>query len=118
MGELFGILIIGGILIAWIIAGVNFFKGGAALRFFGHIISCVFLVLIYWGIIVYPVLHCMGFLCGFGEFVLFIMLSGATVLIWGIILLIYSNKHFSKQEEPNTGRHELNEEPGPVDEEF
>ncbi|MFT5823199.1 MAG: hypothetical protein ACI8ZM_004459 [Crocinitomix sp.] len=119
MGELVGLLIVGGLLISWILAGINYSKEGVLLHFFGHLGCCAILIVVFWGIIVYPVLHCGGFLCGLSEILLFMALSAATILIWGLILLIYSNKHFSKNKERiHTGKHETVDTPQAEDVEF
>ncbi len=98
MEALVGLLIVGGLLISWIIAGVNFARGGILLKFFGQVALCVVLIFIYWIFIVLPVLGCRGFLCGLDEILLFVLLSGVTILLWGIILLVYSNNHYSKKK--------------------
>ncbi len=114
-----GLLIAGGLLISWIIAGVNFARGGVSLKFFGHVALCIVVIVVYWIFIVLPVLGCRGFLCGLDEILLFTLLSGATILMWGIILLVYSNKHYSKGKMIDSkGETEVLDTPNIEDEEF
>lgn len=64
-------------------------------------------------------MHCMGFLCGLSEGMLFIGLSAATILIWGLLLLVYSGNKFPKNKDQLfTGKHKTAEHPPIEDEEF
>lgn len=113
------LLIVAGLLVPWIVAGFHYTKGSALLHFIGHVLSCSALIAILWAFIVYPVLHCSSYLCGFGEYLVFILLAGLIVLIWGLRLLLYSNKNFANSKENlYTGRHDIVNPPKPKDKEF
>ncbi|NOQ75703.1 MAG: hypothetical protein GQ574_27095 [Crocinitomix sp.] len=119
MDELFVLLIVGGLLIPWFFAGRNYNKEGFLPHFFGHVGSCLVLIVVYWVFIVYPTLNCCSLFCGIGEILLFMILGGSSLFIWGIIILVYSKKpYFKKKDRLYTARPKKTETTKAEDEEF
>ena len=96
-GGIVVLLIAAGIVFSWIYAGIMAHKRAGSkgvTNFFVHLILAATTVFVMWMIIVYPVLYCSGFLCGLGEVILWIILSGITLLLWPLILLpIFKRKY-------------------------
>jgi len=93
--DLLGILailaLIGG-LVLWIYSAIHSSKHYGASGRRSFVISLViFLAVIgiLYVVIVVPTLGCNGFLCGLGEILLFIGLTGLIFVIWPILFLAY-----------------------------
>lgn len=78
----------------WIIAAIRFGKARKLGLFFVHVGLWLFLVSALWFILAYPVLDCLGILCGLGELLLFLTLALVSFFTWGLILLIYAYKRY------------------------
>lgn len=95
MDEILGILallaLVAG-LVLWIYSGIHAFRdfgkrGGRT--FIYSLLLFLVSIGVLWGTIVVPVLDCRGFLCGLGEILLFMGLSGVVFVIWPIVYLAY-----------------------------
>lgn len=92
MEGFIGLLVLTSALICWILGGIKYVQGGGGFQFLAHVGLCIGLVLVYWVLIVLPVLDCNGFLCGLDEMLLFALLGYFTVLLWGILVLVLGKR--------------------------
>lgn len=90
MGGVLVLLGLVGAVVAWVISAVIAYQKGAAngLKFFFiNLGLCIALIGLLFLIIVVPSLNCSGFLCGLGEILIFLLISGLVFLVWPLILI-------------------------------
>ena len=89
-----------GSIVAWVFAGIKAYKFGqkrGITRFILHLFGSFAAIFVLWMIILYPVLGCRGFLCGIGEFIIWILVSTVVFAIWPVILIFYFNRKYKNQ---------------------
>jgi len=71
-------------------AGVNNYQSKRLRMYFFHVFLFSVTIFIYWATIIYPVIDCKGMLCKLGPFLSFSLFSGATFILWGFFLFLFT----------------------------
>lgn len=95
IGEVFFALLVIGIAVSWIFAAIRAYQSGRSkgvTMYLLHLVGAVATVFGLWLIIVYPHLHCHGFLCGLEYVILWLILSMIVLLVWPLVVLAIFKK--------------------------
>ncbi|MBI3135264.1 MAG: hypothetical protein HYZ14_11375 [Bacteroidetes bacterium] len=102
-GVLFALFLIA-VIVLWTLSFVQLskFESRGIKHFFLMFLLMLGIAGILFLVLIVPVLDCHGFLCGLGEFLVFLGACGLLLLIFPIILLTASVSYYRRQAKPSS----------------